>query len=87
MVAELVNSVCINVQANIAAWANRINMGILFTKRSCNGNEDLMTISIYFSHMVGLIWIQKAWCWFVYTKKLTVFISVYCDSPYSPLKY
>ena len=31
--AELVNSVFINVRANMAAGARRINMGILFTNR------------------------------------------------------
>ena len=31
--AALVNSVFINVQANLAAEARRINMGILFTNR------------------------------------------------------
>ena len=42
--------------------------GHTLTKRSRNGNKDLTTISIYFSHMVSLICIQKAWCWFVYAK-------------------
>ena len=30
-VAELVNSIFINVQANMAAWAHRINIDILFS--------------------------------------------------------
>ena len=42
-VAVLVNSVLINVQANIAAEARRINIGILFT----NANYPQFTLNQY----------------------------------------
>ena len=42
-VAVLVNSVFINVQANIAAEARRINIGILFT----NANYPQFTLNQY----------------------------------------
>ena len=43
VVAVLVNSVFINVQANIAAEARRINIGILFT----NANYPQFTLNQY----------------------------------------